>query len=1478
MKAVEYIQFEIQKIKKKYLDSYDEILRDYDIEKSTKENYNKRQFFELLQNASDAFYMIEDDGTIRTFKDKINVKFSIKGNKLIVQNTGFPFSAIGIVSLLRSSTGTKKVSNAFIGNKGLGFRSVLNWTNDIKIITKEFAVSYNSDNIHSLYNQISSERPLYVNELKKRGSDVLPIAVLVCPQIIDIPGEYNQSVFDTTIELQCNDETLESIQSEFSKMTFKEMLFLNDVESVFIDFPKYKRKIVKVESEEKNGFLQCLIEQSDEDTKIDSTDWIIARKFGNFTKKQKYQLAIAYEVNGRFSRESNVLYSFFPTDIRVNYPLLIHGTFELDDARNTLKKGNKTNEFLIKELASLMCDFAENIAKVNQKANYIPLSLLVASNTDIILDNEYHLSEYVLGKIQNLSVFPTLNYTYMNGNDNPLYLGNKEISFLKQDDFNDVLLPINDKYVMSFVEEQKYIHTEFEIELFIKRINKSIDDYSILDKAKVIKLMFDLYGKNVLSQSKNLPHLLIDSSGLPINPSKIAYHQSEEKSSIPLPDWVNVKYIDATMFKDLCTVFEIPSGNPTRSLSNIIRCFGFDEYDFLSMLKEVLKSLNEDQIRHIEFVNWLFDHYQKPENFPQAVSDLQIPLLNKCMNLKDSKSLYFDDQYDNEVIVPLIKDETLFIASSSVYNISDDQLELFKDFLAGLGVSETLRSNQEYKNFSSSDYELLEYLEYPFEFRGVYGQHVTIQSYAELKTDFIVDWTSTKVNSIVNIKSLLEACKTSDIIKYYKKYKSTFAPTQVQFNLKKNEWQRNYQTSAMLSYPLYLLSTTKWVDINGIKFSPNQFLTMPRFEDTMMPIVKCLSLENLAHIFGIPYIKNEIESFVTDFRIARSFMDFPEKTIYQILSKLPQISNSADISRKLYSDLIQDGPIKPKDNFKFPINGMVYCKDGKYHLSSESYYSPYVVNDFILKRDNILDAPRRGKSEKIQNWLGVKQFENKIELANYVNHAIDEEFHDELSNIKLVVFSYRYKDANQTEKSDFSKFDITLCSSLTAKFDNQEISVENYEFLNSNTQKQKYYLKLPSEIILQDLFRRLEFQNAFASIVSDLLDLQNKTFDNMFARLVSLSKEERIKQVELDFNDTNVISEVTEILQLETEESNRRKDLRNRISEKEEQLDIFKNQQTNQFKQLLYNKLLNSNFEEQAQFYQAFYDFQQFRVSILEDDLERSTKSILEQKYPILKDNMDNINQVNIDDIYQAQLAKFCLNEVYSDYIQDFLVTAKRKSLLLFGNIEYLKTEILRLMQENTNEDETVNSLVNADVVTPYYDYAEANIAPSHLESNTRLSAGNGIDEPGASRNSKKLGAIGEKHVYQFLKDYQRRNNVKWISENSKKDAPEGIGNSEGRAGWGYDITYEEDNILTFVEVKATKTLGGSFSLSRNEYSKAREKGNKYFIYIVLDVLGQPQIRNIGNPFCDYEIQTKFILSKVKVVTDSLIIYYEFTE
>jgi len=139
------IQNEIIKQINVYKSDESRIVSDYEKEQETFKEYNGRQVLELLQNADDEQ------------SNEVLIKINTKDQILDISNKGKncnPFSIDGIKSLMLSNFSPKKRDKnrkKYIGNKGLGFRSIVNWSEQITIYSNNLQIDFSYDISKEIY-------------------------------------------------------------------------------------------------------------------------------------------------------------------------------------------------------------------------------------------------------------------------------------------------------------------------------------------------------------------------------------------------------------------------------------------------------------------------------------------------------------------------------------------------------------------------------------------------------------------------------------------------------------------------------------------------------------------------------------------------------------------------------------------------------------------------------------------------------------------------------------------------------------------------------------------------------------------------------------------------------------------------------------------------------------------------------------------------------------------------------------------------------------------------------------------------------------------------------------------------------------------------------------------------------------------------------------------------------------------------------
>ena len=376
------------------------IKADFRTEKGTTKSYNGRQILEMLQNADDA----------KT--DIVEIKLDRQNKRLSISNNGMPFTVEeGIASLMVASTSSKK--KEFIGNKGLGFRSILNWVSEVKIITKEEVVVFSEQIAKEEFEKLSkSSQEKLIEENKDRLSEnEVPFAILAIPRVY-----FNQesSNFQTTIELTYKKEEEVNIIEQLKFLAPEILLFLNHTNAIsIIDSENELTKNISRTTNETNTRIA-----------INNITWNIENSGEVFYKevkdeKQYFSYKIAWQDN--LGDVDSKLFTHFPTKEYTHLPFLIHATFDLDPSRNYLNTSIE-NEDLLGIIAEALGGIAVNKIR-KEKSDWDAYQFLLPER----ISNDKQLAVFhnrIIELRNELEIYPCVDGTYCKLED-AIFYGNE---------------------------------------------------------------------------------------------------------------------------------------------------------------------------------------------------------------------------------------------------------------------------------------------------------------------------------------------------------------------------------------------------------------------------------------------------------------------------------------------------------------------------------------------------------------------------------------------------------------------------------------------------------------------------------------------------------------------------------------------------------------------------------------------------------------------------------------------------------------------------------------------------------------------------------------------------------------------------------------------------------------------------------------------------------------------------------------------
>lgn len=1515
MTIKQQIENEIQKIYNKYLDSADEINSDYNRENDFAKDYEGRQLFELLQNADD-----------ETVQNKGKLKICFENGLLRVSNTGTPFSFEGVKSLLRANSSPKKIRTNVIGNKGLGFRAILNWARKIRVITNEFAIEFSKDNAIEFFKKVVAERLSYIEDLKKLSNDEYPIAILACPKFVACNVENG---YDTTIEIECFENVFDDIDGQIKNICFEELVFLKnlfEIEVVSLDYHKIFCRISENDD--------VILEEKDIATKQTLTfaSWHLYKRTGVLLdenqKEKKYELAIAYNAENPLS--GNYLYSYFKTNVVLSFPAIIHGTFDLSANRNYLKQNNSINRQLVSILADLMVETAKTISETNAKIDYKPLELLFATEIDKTLD-EYGLKEKILAKLDTEKIFPTIANRYISLQDSPKYSEREFCNTLNPKSFSNLLKKCDNLAVLAFVKTKVRFYTYNEFETII---NEDLS-HGVYCQADKIRLS-DLILKEYPYYTKYDLLLFEDSYGNAVCGRDI-YLVPKNEEYVQIPQWASLNFLNHNMQDELIAYFEKDSDTV---LSQYQSSYGINSYDLVNIISSVIEQLhNKPTIEKVDdVICWLFKNYelQLLDNIDCSQFDLDI--INRNGEIQKAETCYFGKEYGNdfgEKIISIYSDN--FIKDYRTLIDSHDGKNIVK-FWGCIGISKLPRIIE----FEERITDLNEYLKFCFDNKR--NCHLGNISCA---MDYL-QYTVRKIagTKIEHLEDILCNCNLTEILLLLLQYpemvecldcSSDAKKTSISF-LPYNDSRYSIRQSYMpkvKSYNHFIMYKVKWIECDdGIKRSPNYCCTEKRNFSDLIGIPK-INYTRIARYTSAS--RADINTLLRKIGVCEKFIELSTDVQYEVLLYLPNVDTNCSFGKKVFAEMKELDPsevdVENPNYISFVHNGKViadYMGVRKYFPVSEVFYSDNrIYSNEILKNFKMLCMDYREGEKKIEKLFGVaplKCFDVKLASTPTVA-AYNEDFKREFKEFNAYILACRPNNEHlKTELRRLRDCQLYLCYDLQVEFSlstTAEIAnLKPYDTFYLRKEN-KSYIVLPTNLAdFSSLRQNIKFANAVAETISNILDVHD---DQGFYRdLFIKGKAERDYTIREDRGE-DCLEKVQEFREKLHVVSDNKVSFWNGIADIsgiEFGKEPFETAQTicgndsiiksinyddltdernyplfiNLFKKINrdlneFNHITCLGLDIRPYFKKAFNTlkrglFEKYKLYLVDHvDGNPNTYNDLISDYHTQIPDIDNSVYVNIEDVYfntYGVLPK-TLKEICSESI-DILLELKKSSIdkelynklfSIYGN--KIDAYILLDKLDELQLDDKANVEDNGQTILNTGSFAQTGVTFTDGSSLVKpnLNEGNHNQSQKSTHSQRThnksdedkkmvIAQIGEKAVYDLLKE--KYGNVSWVS---------GIGEelgyiNSGNDNLGYDLTYYTNDNQKYVEVKSSKGREIEFHISKAELKFALENPNDYELYFVyVKSNSDVEIIYLGNLFLFAKGETFMSNSKFAIECDN---------
>jgi hypothetical protein len=1098
-----FIEDELALRKKHYSEDPASIIEHFNIEQQNVQTYNGRQLLEMLQNA--------DDASETAKKKKVLIR--LIDNHLTIANNGETFTEGGFLSITRSNLSPKTMQQNKIGQKGLGFRSILSWADEVEINSGGTKLGFSETIAHGFLIDLIKNNTSIENYIKQRTRVSLPIATLRVPKLKN--GNKNQeNSFDTSITLKLKDNIQNDVQSQIHSVINKEtMIFLNHIEEIEIDSPERKIVLKKIISGD-TVTVECndILNDSKE-----SKTWHLNKTNGEYNSKN-FEIAIAW--NDELNDTENVIYSNFKTQVRFPFPALLHGTFELTPNRNQLENDTAGhNEFLTEKLAEILIDTALKIASQHKEANFQPLKLLNIdfNQIDTVLSN-FKFKEKLVEKIKASEVFPTVNGKYIDYSEKPVFYDLPIATFIVGEDVKNLMLHNDDQQFVKFLKSFNIYH--FTLEYFFKIISKRKTNNEHLAKLIFLVLTYESYKKEISTDKFNLlqqPEFLIDNEGSDIHwTSKIFLQPLGDKEFI-LPKSLSIQFVAHGLIESLLIEFNTKNIDILLSKLEVLQV---KKYSFSEVSETLIQHYNEKgKLKPIdvkELHTYLFRLYvnEAKELKPEALSiAIETPIVSEKLKVKPAGKIYFGKNYGNPLTEQLFSyDKSKLLAERKNFGLEKSEAKIVKEYFSWLGVAELPRYKLKEITTTKQD-PYIEFLlrnyKYPTNKWGY-----LFKSYSELK-----NWLPTEiilsVGDFDDVDRILSNTKIENIFEWIKQDKELKETLESDREvLSQSNLYFYYRTSRKLykddlrSFAKWKISTNQFLPVESeiFKSSPEKCCLSKTITSEFSPFVEKPKIDVAVISEKLLLSEDVIESYLTLIGVHREISSFSIDVLYDMLLSLNYLDKEGKVAKTIYREVISNFNENKLDTShltyqKFLKNGKVLCVKGNetgYFPVIDAYYiDTKIFGNNILRRFPLICIDRKRGNKKVERLFGVKSLDNisfKI-IGEPKIHFLNNQFADEINRFKALIYALRmHQDTRYEIKNRLKRLRIVLAYDIKSEFSHDQITqkfeLEQYEFIVTKN-KSSFHILIPeSDCNIDGLKQNILFCDSISEIFTTLINTE----------------------------------------------------------------------------------------------------------------------------------------------------------------------------------------------------------------------------------------------------------------------------------------------------------------------------------------------------------------------------------------------------
>jgi hypothetical protein len=1037
------------------------LIADYHRERAIARDYEGREILELLQNANDQAAEVGQLG-------RVLVELSQEG--LIVANIGLPFSTDGVASLQTSHLSPKRRRRKqLIGNKGLGFRSILNWSSTPIILSDSLCIAYCAEHANSKLKELINGNPELARLVsdEQQGGNSLILPLLLFPLYSEnadllekLADKKAQKLFERSEELLIEGYTT-VIGMPFDTESKHDLAGaqINEIRPEILLFAQNLGELCFHRDNEAPVVWKRL--GNDEVAEVIANGkpigkWKIHRTTDKLPQEAvasdqgdatDYEIVVAVPVQG--ADASGPLYSHFPTDITLPLPLVCHATLELEQNRKHLQQGRICNRYVLERLAEFLAEIAESVAGKVADNPWAGCSLLMPMADYPAELKREGFDEKLIEAAKARSIVPTLDGRPLTPKAARSVSG-ADGTWLPARIFPEVV-PIRGP------ADARFLCSLGVPELEVPQIKSRIVASGDLAPEERVALIAGLLSQNSLREAYTAA-LFLDSSERPLTDGMRVFLSPASGVTPEFPDWADLRFLSETMRAKLARRLETQD---TRELQHRLAGFRLLEYSLANVIGALVAEANRAEKAnpercdeyHTNLLNTVFGLFAAEETggkLPAYPERSQLSLPNQSHGEAAANTLYLGNGFGTvgaitQAIYGSWAPEKL-VSTERLLGITNDP-EKLRSFLLWIGVAQSPRIVKEPK----ADRGYLQHVLSAIKFPAQFGDKVVVSA-TNAAGAFLDD-----VQSIEGLDDILNSSEPAAIAAWLASDdRAATWVRQATGHAKLKAFPegvhnaRVYQ-GALPSYLRWRMETTPWLrSADGKALKPRDCVLGERVIEELFPrpaMPEQLTLEG----FGIQ--QREVLEGWQRAGVLTSLAYLERDEIYAKLLELPNRSPDGKLARPLYHWLLDasetalggDGP----NQKEFLAHGKMWGRHGEnedyFQIADLHHADAEGLPDELLQRLKIVALRKRVGAEKVERLFGVKP----VDRAGIQRRLIDKEIaigssqaDIDFQAAKPYLHKLRASQTSQlTQLQALKELHLEVCSTLRVELTFEEMPI-----------------------------------------------------------------------------------------------------------------------------------------------------------------------------------------------------------------------------------------------------------------------------------------------------------------------------------------------------------------------------------------------------------------------------------------------------